>query len=92
MGPTRKKRRGHKRKRYARERLRARYGHAGRTNNEGLTLSEWTNAANLGRNVISGAAAKKGWSQGEDPTEYAALGAKGYVVQLEAGRLVARKV
>jgi hypothetical protein len=71
--------------------LRRRYGRAGSTNSEGLTLSEWTNAANAFGKVIEGAAARKGWSLGEDPTEYASLASRGMKIKLVGGRLVARK-
>ena len=71
--------------------LHRRYGHAGRTNNEGMTLSEWTHAANAWGKVIEGAAAKKAWSLGEDPTEYGAMANKGLTVKLVGGKLLAGK-
>ena len=71
--------------------LRRRYGHAGRMNREGMTLVEWSNAANAFGKVIEGAAARHEWQAGVDPTEYAPMASQGMKVTLERGRLVARK-
>lgn len=71
--------------------LHRRYGRAGAVNGEGLTLSEWTNAANAWGKVIEGAAARKAWSLGEDPTEYGAMANKGLTIKLVGGKLLAGK-